>query len=88
MGHQRTSAALLAGAATVLLATILARFVWMYPAAWIPYRLSRRLRERERKAMLEAERDEFVRARDLTEIDDEVLLRVLRTRSGGGRLVP
>ncbi|MEU3648410.1 Na+/H+ antiporter [Lentzea sp. NPDC034063] len=39
---------LLLGAAAVLLATVLARFVWMYPAAWIPYRLSRRLRARER----------------------------------------
>jgi CPA1 family monovalent cation:H+ antiporter len=39
---------LLLGATAVLLATVLARFVWMYPAAWIPYRLSQPLRERER----------------------------------------
>ncbi|MEV6235521.1 Na+/H+ antiporter [Lentzea sp. NPDC051838] len=39
---------LVLGATAVLLAAVAARFVWMYPAAWIPYRLSRRLRERER----------------------------------------
>lgn len=39
---------LILGAAAVLLSTVLARFVWMYPAAWIPYRLSQRLRARER----------------------------------------
>lgn len=39
---------LLLGAGAVLLATILARFVWMYPASYIPMYLSKRLRERER----------------------------------------
>ncbi|MCG8924522.1 Na+/H+ antiporter [Lentzea sp. CC55] len=41
-------AALLLGAGAVLLATILARFAWMYPATYVPRYLSRRLRERER----------------------------------------
>lgn len=40
--------ALLLGAGAVLLATILARFAWMYPATYVPRYLSRRLRERER----------------------------------------
>ncbi|MFD4643639.1 Na+/H+ antiporter [Lentzea sp. NPDC058436] len=40
--------ALLLGAGAVLLAAILARFVWMYPATYIPRYLSKRLRERER----------------------------------------
>ncbi|MFD9705029.1 Na+/H+ antiporter [Lentzea sp. NPDC059081] len=40
--------ALLLGAGAVLLATILARFVWMYPATYIPRYLSKRLREREK----------------------------------------
>ncbi|RAS68326.1 sodium/proton antiporter (CPA1 family) [Lentzea atacamensis] len=39
---------LLLGAGAVLLATILARFVWMYPASYVPLYLSKRLRERER----------------------------------------
>jgi monovalent cation/hydrogen antiporter len=38
---------LLLGAAAVVLATIAARFVWMYPASYIPIYLSKRLRERE-----------------------------------------
>ncbi|WP_231642865.1 Na+/H+ antiporter [Nocardia sp. NRRL S-836] len=42
------NASLLLGATAVLLATILARFVWMYPATYIPRYLSKRLRERER----------------------------------------
>ncbi len=42
------NAALLLGAGAVLLATILARFVWMYPATYVPRYLSKRLRERER----------------------------------------
>lgn len=41
-------AALLLGAGAVLLAAILARFVWMYPATYIPRYLSKRVRERER----------------------------------------
>lgn len=41
-------ATLLLGAGAVLLATILARFVWMYPASYVPLYLSKRLRERER----------------------------------------
>ncbi|WP_329788583.1 Na+/H+ antiporter [Lentzea sp. DG1S-22] len=41
-------AALLLGAGAVLLATILARFAWMYPATYVPRYLSKRLRERER----------------------------------------
>ncbi|MGW4207913.1 Na+/H+ antiporter [Lentzea sp. NPDC004789] len=40
---------LLLGAGAVLLATILARFVWMYPATYIPRLMSKRLRERERQ---------------------------------------
>lgn len=39
---------LLLGAGAVLLATIVARFVWMYPATYVPMYLSKRLRERER----------------------------------------
>ncbi|SEP76446.1 sodium/proton antiporter, CPA1 family [Lentzea xinjiangensis] len=42
------NAGLLLGAGAVLLATVLARFVWMYPATYIPRYLSKRLRERER----------------------------------------
>ncbi|NKE57109.1 Na+/H+ antiporter [Lentzea sp. PSKA42] len=42
------NAGLLLGAGAVLLATILARFVWMYPASYVPMYLSKRLRERER----------------------------------------
>jgi Na+/H+ antiporter len=42
------NAGLLLGAGAVLLATILARFVWMYPASYVPVYLSKRLRERER----------------------------------------
>jgi CPA1 family monovalent cation:H+ antiporter len=42
------NASLLLGAGAVLLATILARFVWMYPASYIPMYLSKRMRERER----------------------------------------
>ncbi|SDP84124.1 monovalent cation:H+ antiporter, CPA1 family [Lentzea jiangxiensis] len=41
-------AALLLGAGAVLLATVLARFAWMYPATYVPRYLSKRLRERER----------------------------------------
>ncbi|WP_439662207.1 Na+/H+ antiporter [Lentzea sp. HUAS TT2] len=41
------NAGLLLGAAAVLLATILARFVWMYPAAYLPVLLSKKIRERE-----------------------------------------
>ncbi|MBW4715651.1 Na+/H+ antiporter [Saccharothrix obliqua] len=40
--------ALAAGAAVVLVATILVRFAWMYPAAYLPRFFSRRVRERER----------------------------------------
>ncbi|MET8758190.1 Na+/H+ antiporter [Lentzea sp. NPDC004782] len=40
---------LLLGAGAVLLATILARFVWMYPATYIPRYLSKGIRERERR---------------------------------------
>lgn len=41
------SAGLLLGAGAVLLTTIGARFVWMYPASYLPIYLSKRLRERE-----------------------------------------
>jgi monovalent cation/hydrogen antiporter len=34
-------------AAAVTLTVILARWLWVYPAAWLPRRLSRRLRERD-----------------------------------------
>jgi len=34
-------------AVAVTLTVILARFLWVYPAAWLPRRFSRRLRERE-----------------------------------------
>ncbi|MEU5696036.1 Na+/H+ antiporter [Actinosynnema sp. NPDC020468] len=40
--------ALLGAAAAVLAATILVRFLWMYPAAYLPRFLSKRIRERER----------------------------------------
>lgn len=39
---------LLWAAGAVLLATILVRFAWMYPAAYLPRWLSRRVREREK----------------------------------------
>ncbi|GAA3460738.1 Na+/H+ antiporter [Saccharothrix longispora] len=39
--------ALVRGAAAVLGATVLVRFAWMYPAAYLPRLLSRRVRERE-----------------------------------------
>jgi monovalent cation/hydrogen antiporter len=39
---------LLWAAAAVLVATIVVRFLWMYPAAYLPRLLSRRIRERER----------------------------------------
>ncbi|QFZ23755.1 Na+/H+ antiporter [Saccharothrix syringae] len=42
------TAGLLWAAGAVLLATILVRFVWMYPAAYLPRWLSRRVREREK----------------------------------------
>ncbi len=42
------TAGLLWAAAAVLAATILVRFVWMYPAAYLPRLLSKRIRERER----------------------------------------
>ncbi|MET9228706.1 Na+/H+ antiporter [Lentzea sp. NPDC003310] len=45
-------AALLLGAGAVLLAAILARFVWMYPATYIPWYLSKRLRRKEREPHL------------------------------------
>ncbi|TQM82157.1 sodium/proton antiporter (CPA1 family) [Saccharothrix saharensis] len=41
------TAGLLWAAATVLAATIVVRFVWMYPAAYLPRLLSKRIRERE-----------------------------------------
>ncbi|MGM1058771.1 Na+/H+ antiporter [Saccharothrix sp. Mg75] len=41
------TSALLWGAAAVLAATVLVRFAWMYPAAYLPRLLSRRVRERE-----------------------------------------
>ncbi|MFD0201786.1 MULTISPECIES: Na+/H+ antiporter [Saccharothrix] len=41
------TSALVWGAAAVLAATILVRFVWMYPAAYLPRLLSKRIRERE-----------------------------------------
>jgi monovalent cation/hydrogen antiporter len=48
VGEVDLNAGLLLGAGAVLLATILARFVWMYPASYVPVYLSKRLRERER----------------------------------------
>jgi CPA1 family monovalent cation:H+ antiporter len=42
------TAGLLWAAAAVLAATIVVRFVWMYPAAYLPRLLSKRIRERER----------------------------------------
>jgi len=48
----RLNTGLLLGAAAVLLATILARFVWMYPATYIPRYLSKGIRERERQPHL------------------------------------
>ena len=41
------TAGLVWGAAAVLAATILVRFAWMYPAAYLPPLLSKRIRERE-----------------------------------------
>ncbi|MBB5806547.1 CPA1 family monovalent cation:H+ antiporter [Saccharothrix ecbatanensis] len=41
------TAGLLWAAAAVLAATIVVRFLWMYPAAYLPPLLSRRIRERE-----------------------------------------
>ncbi|RKT51614.1 Na+/H+ antiporter [Saccharothrix australiensis] len=41
------STGLAAAAAVVLAATIAVRFLWMYPAAYLPRLLSRRIRERE-----------------------------------------
>ncbi|MFD4674638.1 Na+/H+ antiporter [Lentzea sp. NPDC058450] len=43
---------LLLGAGAVLLAAILARFVWMYPATYVPWYLSKRLRGKEREPHL------------------------------------
>ncbi|WP_198681342.1 Na+/H+ antiporter [Lentzea terrae] len=48
VGEVDLNIGLLLGAGAVLLATILARFVWMYPATYVPMYLSKRLRERER----------------------------------------
>ncbi|CCH35504.1 Na+/H+ antiporter [Actinosynnema sp. NPDC047251] len=42
------TSALVGGAAAVLVATIAVRFVWMYPAAYLPRFLSKRIRARER----------------------------------------
>ncbi|MEV0676775.1 Na+/H+ antiporter [Actinosynnema sp. NPDC050436] len=41
------TSALVWGAVAVLVATIAVRFLWMYPAAYLPRLLSRRIRERE-----------------------------------------
>ncbi|GLZ33261.1 putative Na+/H+ antiporter [Lentzea sp. NBRC 105346] len=38
---------LVVGSLAILLATIVARFVWMYPATYLPVWLSKRIRERE-----------------------------------------
>jgi CPA1 family monovalent cation:H+ antiporter len=45
--HGHTTAALIADGVIVSLAVIVTRFVWVFPATYVPRRLSRRIRERD-----------------------------------------
>jgi Na+/H+ antiporter len=45
--HGHTTAALLADGAIVGLAVIVTRFIWVFPATYIPRRMSKRIRERD-----------------------------------------